>query len=864
LLRSPSVGAEVAGGPARPPPPVRRRRAFPRDVMISLLFLLSVVWLGLILDEDFALSRGDLALRLASAITVGFFWSAWLIYLLAWCFGFQVWTVAAGTGLILLFNAHAWRRRRRNLAWLASLRSLDRGFWRAYGIITALIVSFFVFEVWTTADGDILYRGNFTDLAFHMGTVSAFLEQSAFPPLNPQSAAAKLSYHFMGDFFSAVLCRGGFSLFYSLKVPMVMLAFSLAALTCHLFRSVLQKRTAALAAGILFFFGHIGFFNLFYGIIGYPVGNTPLSLTSWASIEDHLSFPYFNFLNVLVDFFQPQLAFLFGFPLAALLLLVLFRKVAGRAPADRTTYFVVATVALLPLSHMHSFMVLAPVVGLLVLFERRTVPWPASAPAASGPELLEEKLPSPRWGHPGVKAAAGLVAGLAVALQFAFILSQKKSADFSGFDVGARLGALSEIPDFLHARRLWFWVRAAGAPFVVGLMGFCLPVNFRCRQSDPERRANLGLLVLFAVTAGYFVIINFYRFTPSWGDSNKFFLYWDLMLCLYAGRLLARWWEGRRWQRILAAAVLLFGAILPSAVEWNLRYRHGASRLLSACDRMVADWIRLNTPKDAVFLSANSYTHYVTALAGRRVVNGSYTRETGFADDALENAVRRAFRTADPSVITTVQVTHIIVGPEERSMFHISRPLLARRQKLVYDMTCRDAHYSIYQVQPVSAEDIAEEQRQEAARGFVWLSDQDPASIHQFGNLQYDENFDQAPLTLNGQVYAHGLGTHAPSELSFDLDGKYRSFESDIGIDDRQRGGPGSVIFKVLVDDRPVFTSYVLRAGAPHESVRVDLTGAKSLVLVVEDAGDGNHDDHANWAGARLLLPRSAPADGPP
>jgi hypothetical protein len=272
----------------------------------------------------------------------------------------------------------------------------------------------------------------------------------------------------------------------------------------------------------------------------------------------------------------------------------------------------------------------------------------------------------------------------------------------------------------------------------------------------------------------------------------------------------------------------------------------------------VADWIRQHTPRDAVFLTSNSYTHYVTALAGRRVVNGSYTRETGYADDQIESKVKDAFRESDPSLIDTVQVDYVVVGPDERSKYHISQPTLARRHEAVFEQTCENLRYSIYRIRPVSPEEIARDREALAKRDYVWLSELDPSSVQQFGNLQYDENFDQAPLTLNGQVYPFGLGTHAPSRITFDLEGRYSLFQSDIGIDDRQRGGPGSVIFRVEIDGKQAYASYVLRGGAPRETVRVDLTGVHTLTLIVDDAGDGNHDDHADWAGARLIR-RPAP-----
>ena len=235
--------------------------------------------------------------------------------------------------------------------------------------------------MWTDAAGDILFRGNTRDLAFHMATVSAFVEQSAFPPFNPQSGAAQLSYHFMANFFSAILCKGGFELYYSLKLPMVLFAFALGTLTCHLLYTVLRSRLATLFAALLFFLGHIGVVNVLFGLAGYPSGNGPLSLASWASIEDHVSFPYFNFTNVVIDFFQPQLPFLFGFPLAALVLVAAYRKFVAATVVDRTSYFLLAILAFFPLLHIHTFLTLAPLVGWMVLTGRELPRAAATRPA---------------------------------------------------------------------------------------------------------------------------------------------------------------------------------------------------------------------------------------------------------------------------------------------------------------------------------------------------------------------------------------------------------------------------------------------------------------------------------------------------
>jgi NPCBM/NEW2 domain len=840
--------------------------------VISVIFLLSVLWLGFVLDEEFSLTRGDFLVRLSAAIILGSFWGAWIVFLLGWVAGFTLSTVLVATGLVLLFNAVAWRYRRRNFAWFASLWTFDCRFWQAAAFSTTIITFYFSVCVWMNREGDILFRGNTRDLAFHMGTVSAFLEQSAFPPLNPQSAAAKLSYHFMTDFFSAILCRGGFSLFYSLKLPMVLFAFSLGALTNHFLDSVLKTRPAVIIAGLLFFFGHVGFVNLLFGLGGYPAGEVPLTLKSWSSVENQLVFPYFNFLNVIIDCFQPQLPFLFGFPCAMLVLATLYRRYREQTPTDRTTYFLVGLIAFLPLFHMHTFLTIGPLVGLVVLVEqsprwspgnsldgfaaqlvrwtvdRRPLPAGLDATANAGPPTAA--LPSP---HASLKVMALFLAVIPIGLQLGFVFSQPKAAGFSGFDVAQQLGPLPEIPNFLGLQRAWFWVRAAGVPLILGLVGALLSPWLRLHGVTASRREKIALFILLLATGAFFVLINFYRFTPNWGDSNKFFMYLDLVLCVYAGWLLAYCWEKSIGLRIMAALLVGLGSVVPTAIEWGERLGREPEQLFSGSARLVADWIKLNTPKDSVFLTANSTVHLVPALAGRRVINGAYTRETGFANETIEDLVARAYREVDPSVISQSRVDYVLVGPEEEAVYHINRAKLGRRLGLVYDQTSRGVRYTIYEIHNGSPDNESQITPTKGGRPFVWLSELEPASVQQYGTLRFDKSFDLSPLILQGQSYPNGLGTHAPSEIRFDLRGEYESFESDVGLDDSQLGGIGTIVFEVWVDEKKVYESKVMRAGDAPDTVKIDVSGALRLRLVVTDAGDGNHCDHGDWAGARLI-----------
>ena len=119
--------------------------------------------------------------------------------------------------------------------------------------------------------------------------------------------------------------------------------------------------------------------------------------------------------------------------------------------------------------------------------------------------------------------------------------------------------------------------------------------------------------------------------------------------------------------------------------------------------------------------------------------------------------------------------------------------------------------------------------------------------------LRRDRSVLGGPLRLRGAEYARGLGMHSQSEVRYQLDGKYRRFHTTIGIDDDAHGR-GSVVFKIVCDDRVVFASPVLTGTSrPATLEPIDVTGMKTLTLRVEFADFGDIQDHANWCDAVLV-----------
>ena len=161
-----------------------------------------------------------------------------------------------------------------------------------------------------------------------------------------------------------------------------------------------------------------------------------------------------------------------------------------------------------------------------------------------------------------------------------------------------------------------------------------------------------------------------------------------------------------------------------------------------------------------------------------------------------------------------------------------------------------------------SGQDAAALQANSAPAGAIWLDSLDLSPIEQgWGEPHAGRSVDDRPLRIHGTTFAHGVGTHAASEMRIDLKGSAVRFVSMVGVDD-EVGDSGSVVFEVYVDGKKAAASGVLKGGQAPQMLTADLAGAKQLVLVVTDGGDGMNFDHADWAGAAIFL-APAPRRGP-
>jgi alpha-galactosidase len=127
-----------------------------------------------------------------------------------------------------------------------------------------------------------------------------------------------------------------------------------------------------------------------------------------------------------------------------------------------------------------------------------------------------------------------------------------------------------------------------------------------------------------------------------------------------------------------------------------------------------------------------------------------------------------------------------------------------------------------------------------------------------WGKPQVNRSIREKPLSIGGQKFEKGVGTHAASTLWVDLSGGTERFRASVGVDDAA-GGKATVEFRVVADGKKLFDSGMMKPGDAAKSVDVELTGVKMVLLQVTAAGDGVEFDHANWADAQFIVNGAAP-----
>ncbi len=144
-------------------------------------------------------------------------------------------------------------------------------------------------------------------------------------------------------------------------------------------------------------------------------------------------------------------------------------------------------------------------------------------------------------------------------------------------------------------------------------------------------------------------------------------------------------------------------------------------------------------------------------------------------------------------------------------------------------------------------------------KGYVTLTSFKPVITKQdYGILQINKSVNSQEgwkkwnrLSDNYFYYRKGFGTHANSNLVFDIDRKFSKFTTDYGID-TEAGTGASVVFQIYGDGKELFSSEKMGRFDFPKHIEIPISDIKYLGLVVNDGGNGINDDHADWLNPML------------
>lgn len=106
-------------------------------------------------------------------------------------------------------------------------------------------------------------------------------------------------------------------------------------------------------------------------------------------------------------------------------------------------------------------------------------------------------------------------------------------------------------------------------------------------------------------------------------------------------------------------------------------------------------------------------------------------------------------------------------------------------------------------------------------------------------------------LSIADRQYGHGVTVHGKSSVTIDLNRACSSYDAVVGVDDLTMG-LGKVRFSVFGDGARLWRSPLMKGGDPAVPVQVNLTGRKTIRLVVEPHSPFDTAALADWAQSRF------------
>lgn len=513
-----------------------------------------------------------------------------------------------------------------------------------------------------TVDDAGLVWSNFSyfDTPFHLSVTNAFLQSPRFPPTDLNMPPYPLKYHFLADYHVAHLVQLGLPGLGAIWLMNVISNLVMIGAVWGAFERWLGLAARwTMLACFVFLFLNPTLPNLVHYFAYHPPFYHPER-----PFYGLMAFPYFNFEALMANALEPQRAMLFTLPIILLILQALFgptepiaEAAGGPGHRRRRIMWVVVLICLLPFAHIVAFAVLA---------------------LAALPALWRERA----WLRRHLSFVAPAIALCALQLLYLRSYGPPTNPNYSGWDAGNAipLEDYANVPAFL--RRAVFWFFANGDFFTWGLLfgGSALLLGWR---ADAASGTGARLREFFrrwgwyfAVCLGCFALINVYRYSFDWGDSNKFVFFLNLGLVgvIVLG---AAQWLGRRGQFLSHVfwGFFFLLCVLPPAYNFYRRILatdHDMTLLFTGNDLAAAAWLKTAAgPTDVTLTSTNYHIHFVSSVAGRPTRVGLYGDSNPYCPSGIADTIRRVYEEGDFSLLPRLDTRFVCISSMERYHYHL-------------------------------------------------------------------------------------------------------------------------------------------------------------------------------------------------
>lgn len=494
-------------------------------------------------------------------------------------------------------------------------------------------------------------QSTYGDLQMHLGFITGIAEQGVFPPNYIFLSGTTLNYPFFVDMLSSTLFLFGTPLRWAVLIPSYAIVILLVAGLYFLAYKITGKKSASILATVFFFFcGGFGFSYFFEGAKADPTAFSRI-FTDWYHTPTNFNEENIRWSNTVCDMIIPQRTTMAGWLMLMPTLWLLLDAVKTKL---RSRYIMLGLLAgCMPMIHTHSFLGLGMICAVMFFMYLK--------------DEKDKKDYIRNWIIFG-----GIVAVMAVPQLIFWTFRQTVGNDsFLRF----QFNWVNHNDPYL-----WFYIKNWG---IIAL--FAAPAIIM---------ASKGTKKLLAGCLFIFVVAEFVLFQPNEYDNNKLFYIVYMILVIVVSDWFVKVWDAMKNVpgRAYLAALVIASGTLSGALTMIREYKSGGQfQTFDDGDIEMAEYIKENTPKDAVFLTSTSHVNPVSALAGRNIYIGSslYVFFHGFGDIQSERIkdIQKAYSGSYEELVSFCKekgIDYVYVGYNETNSkdFKVNTAAVERLEKV--------------------------------------------------------------------------------------------------------------------------------------------------------------------------------------